>query len=534
MLTIAITFPAGCYHATPWDRHVNEAAVAWPPDPWRLSRAFIATWHRKLDQRFSRDLLRSVLEKLASSAPVYRLPAAVHFHTRHYMPQEEMGEKRMYFDHGKRRICMVKNPNTKKFNSDVSLIFDAFARVEPDDPLVVCWPELNLSKGEATLLDELLNVIGYLGRAESWVDAHRLYDWDLNRVNCKPNNAMNIETGEMVSEIVTLLAPMKPNEYSEMRHSMLSTSAERNKKERQAIDATLPADWLKALSLDTSDLQRAGWSKPPAARKVLYVRLPHALSPRSSVVRRARTVEKPVTTVRLTLFGKPLPRIEDAVRVGEWVRMAAMSRAKHSVGEDRIPSAISGHNLPRSNRHEHTFWLPEDADNDGRVDHLLIHAPGGFNAQCQSILTGITRLWSREGAEYKVFFEAKGGVELFIDISPLVGNSATWRSISPYLYPWHVKKGFGVGEQIRRECRERGLQEPASIELVTEVEVAPGNVRRPVHFRRFRTKRGLIQPDTHGRFLQLVFPGPISGPLALGYGCHFGLGLFKPCVAEAT
>jgi CRISPR-associated protein Csb2 len=36
MLALAFTFPAGRYHATPWGRHVNEADVAWPPEPWRI------------------------------------------------------------------------------------------------------------------------------------------------------------------------------------------------------------------------------------------------------------------------------------------------------------------------------------------------------------------------------------------------------------------------------------------------------------------------------------------------------------------
>jgi hypothetical protein len=31
MIGIAITFPTGRFHATPWGRHVNEAAQEWPP-----------------------------------------------------------------------------------------------------------------------------------------------------------------------------------------------------------------------------------------------------------------------------------------------------------------------------------------------------------------------------------------------------------------------------------------------------------------------------------------------------------------------
>jgi CRISPR-associated protein Csb2 len=49
MLALAIRFPAGRFHATPWGRHVNEGAAEWPPSPWRLLRALVATWKRKLD-----------------------------------------------------------------------------------------------------------------------------------------------------------------------------------------------------------------------------------------------------------------------------------------------------------------------------------------------------------------------------------------------------------------------------------------------------------------------------------------------------
>jgi len=43
MPLIELRFPAGRYHATPWGSHVNEGAVEWPPSPWRLLRALIAT-----------------------------------------------------------------------------------------------------------------------------------------------------------------------------------------------------------------------------------------------------------------------------------------------------------------------------------------------------------------------------------------------------------------------------------------------------------------------------------------------------------
>ncbi|MGQ0653218.1 MAG: hypothetical protein ACT4P4_13285 [Betaproteobacteria bacterium] len=43
-----------------------------------------------------------------------------------------------------------------------------------------------------------------------------------------------------------------------------------------------------------------------------------------------------------------------------------------------------------------------------------------------------------------------------------------------------------------------------------------------------RMLNGLVQPDTPGRLIELRFAQPVRGPIALGFACHFGLGLFAP------
>jgi CRISPR-associated protein Csb2 len=95
------------------------------------------------------------------------------------------------------------------------------------------------------------------------------------------------------------------------------------------------------------------------------------------------------------------------------------------------------------------------------------------------------------------------------------------------LHPWHCKKHFGIEEQIRRECRARGMSEPIKLEHVDMVDVGHQK-RRPINFQRFRSRRGLHQPDRIGSFWRLTFAKPVQGPLALGFACHFGLGLFRP------
>jgi len=71
-----------------------------------------------------------------------------------------------------------------------------------------------------------------------------------------------------------------------------------------------------------------------------------------------------------------------------------------------------------------------------------------------------------------------------------------------------------------------GLPEPVNLERLESIQIK-GRERKPIHFHRFRSKRGLTQPDTHGSFWKLTFAKPVTGPLALGFACHYGLGMFK-------
>jgi CRISPR-associated protein Csb2 len=86
-VTIALRFPAGRFHATPWGHHVNEGLPEWPPSPWRLLRALVATWKRKLGREpLVGDHIEPVPAALAAEPPAFVLPPATLGHTRHFMP----------------------------------------------------------------------------------------------------------------------------------------------------------------------------------------------------------------------------------------------------------------------------------------------------------------------------------------------------------------------------------------------------------------------------------------------------------------
>jgi CRISPR-associated protein Csb2 len=527
MLAITLRFTAGRYHATPWGRHVNEAAVAWPPEPLRLFRALIATWHRKLDPtQFSRERLLTLLARLAEAGlPHMRLPEdAIHAHTRHYMP------------------INGRNP---------ALVFDAFARVSPTEPIVFAWPGLTLPPDDAALLDALLDGLGYFGRAECWVTAAR-EDW-AGGFNCVPTAAdatpADPDTGEVLGQVVRVLAPVTPANYQTLRDQHLqrltdanasgSPVAGRSRGKAARPRPDLPDCWLSALEVDTATLQAAGWNRPPVSTPVAY-RVStglQTLAPKPAS-RPVRADAKVPTTARFILYGKPLPRAQAALRAGEALRAAAMGKARWLLGDaDRVPE-LSGHDLPAGNRHAHAFWLPEP-NNLGEIDHLLVHAPGGLSAAAQQVLQALQQVRWGESDPLRVMLEGLGQPQDFVQVAPLA-TSARWRSVTPYLHPWHLKPRelrtpqalqAALLAQLNREWMARM---PGNAVPVLALEELPnvsfeGHRLRPLHFQRFRgRKAGGIQADATGRFLTLQFAEPVRGPVALGFGCHFGLGLFVP------
>ena len=95
---------------------------------------------------------------------------------------------------------------------------------------------------------------------------------------------------------------------------------------------------------------------------------------------------------RLLLAGRPLPRIEDTVKIGEVFRRAVMARIK---GE--IPAVISGRDADgkasHDPQHSHAFFLPEDHDRDGFIDHLVLYIRDGLPPEVANALDNLRSLW---------------------------------------------------------------------------------------------------------------------------------------------
>ncbi len=514
MIALRIRFITGRYHATPWGRHVNEGAVEWPPSPWRILRALIAVWHRKFSGDIPEASVRNVLERL-TDLPVFHLPKAALGHTRHFMPQKN------------------------HLGADKTKIFDAFVSIHPDGGLIVAWPHITVSPKEREVLTSLASGLSYLGRAESWAMAEVLDQWD-GDINCRP-----IEVGVSVEgERVRMLASMTPDSFVTWKmgyetkvvgETTIVTKAGRKKK---ASQSPVPPNLWSALHAETSDLQKQGWSAAPGSRWVDYERADDAL--RVTYQRKPKTEQIRPTVARFALSSAVLPRLIDAVFLGERMRQALMAKSRGLNGSEHALPVFSGKGadgLRLDDDHSHAFYLPSDEDGDGRIDHITVYAAQRFDKYAQQAIGTLKKLWGVGGHDIHTVLigigepHDYGGFLMRDGQASTLAQSRIWRSVTPYVLTRYPKKNGKDSpvSQVERELVRRGFPQPERIDHLDHAMINERKVRW-LEFRRFRNGGGGQLADSRGFGFEVVFSEPVRGPIALGYACHFGLGQFVPVV----
>ncbi|MBX5495651.1 MAG: type I-U CRISPR-associated protein Cas5/Cas6 [Bryobacteraceae bacterium] len=499
MIRLLFEFSAGRYHATPWGHHVNEGLVEWPPSPWRIIRALLATGYTKLGWQDVPDDMRRLVEAFAAHEPVYRLPRATTGHTRHYMPVRGL---------------------KKNGVQNTSNVIDAF--VIPDGPLVVEWP-VSDNSFPRNLLEELLDRLGYLGRAESRVRARLAGENE-----SLPDLVVSTRRRGVDDDPVRLLAPVSAAAYTDWR--------------RRSQDG--PEDLLAALQIDTRTLQNEGWNIPPGARESVYWRPAHALAhvfgAESSYDTRTDRSDTALFALSTDKKRDVLPLMERALPTMALFRRALLSRIgdEQQLGTCPELTGKDREGRPLRCKHQHAHFIPLSLDSQAprRIDHVLVYAPMGFGPLAERGLRRLRRTWAKGMDDIAVTLIGIGKRGAFRSLGgkpvPELGSSTTWVSRTPFIPPRFLKpRGKdSIEGQVRAELLRRELPDLA----VPPVIAAPTNDnvagRQARWFRRFvRTRQGNGGTPPGGLFhLTLTFDRPVEGPLCLGWGSHFGLGLFVP------
>jgi CRISPR-associated protein Csb2 len=551
MPTLKLQFPAGRYHATPWGHHVNEGLIEWPPSPWRFLRAFIACGYSTHGWSEPPAVARQLIEKLATALPSFQLPQATASHSRHFMPigvfKKPQAKDRTVFQFSASTTQRADLYN--HFTEDTTLVFDTWANVG-DSEAFVFWP-CELNKEETKLLGQLATALGYLGRSESWVEAELVDDGsiELNAAPCREGEHRGREW-----EQISLMAALPSEAYQDWRAAQLGDvlkaieakklTATQRKKELAKAESPYPNDLLACLQKDTVWWKGHGWSQPPGSQRVLYWRRSDALQVTATPTPR-RPAVRPVEAMLLAITSpsgnrSALPPVAWTLRQAEKFHETVVSRAATG-GRIDCPS-LTGKDLqnrPLRERHIHAHTIPLDLDGDGHLEHILVYAKGKLCGDAQRAIRASRRTWMKGGAgELQLAVVASGSVDVLRQLRNPFGRriemilgppsgASVWESITPFV-PIKTMDGRGrrqIESQIRAELASRQLPD------AVKVEIDPKLTRGLRHFVR-RRQPNKAQPKVDAGYgLRVELSEPISGPLLLGYGSHYGLGLFQ---AKAT
>lgn len=528
MPTLLFRFPGGRYHATPWGHHVNEGLVEWPPSPWRILRALIATGYAKHGWDVVPPVARELIEALSSTLPNYRLPHATVAHTRHYMPTGVL-------DKGREKT---------------TLVFDTWAEVQKG-VLAVRWG-CALSDDAARLLEQLSGSIGYLGRSESWVEVDVCSDDATLPPGKDAYPHVDGHRGDRGYEQVPLMAPESPAAYlawrtSKMEEALQGLSLPSGKKapatllkKRREAEEPYPADLLGCLQKDTSWWKAFRWSQPPGSRKVLYWRAADSLAVGVPVAAPAqRPAQVGMMLLALTAPSgsrSALPALTRVLPQAELIHRSLVAHVGRGMKAD-CPE-LTGRSAAGSplKGHRHAHILPADLDGDGRLDHVIIYAPMGLGPDAQQAVRALKRTWTKGGVgDLRVALAGQGGLDTLRSlpepfgsrVAALLGPStgaSVWTSVTPLVLPRFQKRhGRNALEgQILAELSSRRLP-PAHVEVRSwDAQTLPMR-----HAIRVRRPPSAPPPVDAGVAVVLTFDEPVCGPLSLGYGSHFGLGLFS-------
>lgn len=254
---------------------------------------------------------------------------------------------------------------------------------------------------------------------------------------------------------------------------------------------------------------------------------------------RARS-DEPEPAWLVVRFARAIPG-RRVLAVTETLRAAVLDLyTRHVAGApERVPAVISGHGLDGTGQHHVRFLALPDvghAHARGRIHGGGVWVPPGADPE---VVDGLrTALWHLRRLVKAGWFETAvrphGGEERPWAAHPSrwVGGSGArrWVTAFPAVHERFTGRTGPGRDEIERWCHNAGITAAVVTARSSRVPLLPG--APSLHPREVqRVRGGPVHPYSH---LELTFAEPVRGPLAIGRGRHFGLGLLVPEVVDHT
>jgi CRISPR-associated protein Csb2 len=233
------------------------------------------------------------------------------------------------------------------------------------------------------------------------------------------------------------------------------------------------------------------------------------------------------------LAGPPRMEIETALKLTDALRAAVLSLAGE--GGAAVPDLLSGHGA-----HPHMVYaaLPfvseKERHADGHVLGMAAVLPRRTDPDVRRLaLRALARLdhLNVPGVGRLPLERLPAAVSSPpVNLRPAtwVGPSSRWTSATPVLLERFPKKGCPAEEVVALGCRYVGLPPPTHVEVN---RFSPLFGAEPSgRFLKVRRAGDIPRLSTH---VTVTFDRPVRGPVLLGAGRYFGLGLMRPLYGKA-
>lgn len=241
---------------------------------------------------------------------------------------------------------------------------------------------------------------------------------------------------------------------------------------------------------------------------------------------------------RYALAG-PGPLLTQTILLADRVHRALVELSDGSAvftGCDSSKRPLQGH------RHAHIFCESNPRQGQqagGEITNISIYAPMGFDSGEEEALQKLKEIYDDQGASTSLVLLGLGQPAELGSTSPLFSRSRSWLSHTPFLPTRHPKAtragvakvdstGFQIGcpeHELLRLLGLAGFPQPLEMERVAYARLGEKEVPWDAFVcRREGDERGPANGKGYG--FRIVFPEAVQGPVAVGYGGHFGMGGF--------